>query len=64
MRVSVKGPLIAAPGAHALQDLRGRAGPLRGLADEAAPDAGRRQLGNAHPESAHTLNPALHAWLV
>eukprot|EP00969_Alexandrium_andersonii_P091584 4042533-Alexandrium_andersonii.AAC.1 len=43
---------IVAPKAHALHDLRGRAGPPRGLAGQAAPIANRCRPGNAHPERA------------
>eukprot|EP00969_Alexandrium_andersonii_P126941 5610183-Alexandrium_andersonii.AAC.1 len=51
---------IVAPKAHALQDLGGRAGPPRGLADQATPTASRRWPGKARPEPAHVPNATLH----
>eukprot|EP00969_Alexandrium_andersonii_P000904 40187-Alexandrium_andersonii.AAC.1 len=53
-------PIVAAPEAHSLQDFGGRVGPPSGLADQAAPAAGVHRLENAHPESAHVPDTALH----
>eukprot|EP00969_Alexandrium_andersonii_P233151 10294002-Alexandrium_andersonii.AAC.1 len=61
LRSPTRGPLIAAPEAHSLQDLWGRAGPSSGLAGQAAPAANIRWLGDdatLHPRLAKQVHHA------